>query len=50
MHASNNVFWEYVSKKFYPHFNDEIIEYGSYDINGTIRDHLKYYRKYIGVD
>lgn len=51
MHAANKAFWEYCADK-YPEFFGEgkrVIEYGSYDINGSIRPILKS-EVYVGVD
>ena len=51
MHHANRCFWEYVRKTYDNYFQDEIIEFGSYDINGFIRDTLNTNAKeYIGVD
>lgn len=50
MHKANDVFWKFVSDEFPTYFKDEILEFGSYNINGTIRDHFKDSKKYIGID
>jgi len=50
MHVSNRLFWEWVEKNFPSYFNDNILEFGSYDINGTIKDCFKNYKTYVGID
>jgi len=50
MHVANNIFWKYVSKEFSDFFNEDIIEFGSFNVNGTIRDYFKNCKRYIGVD
>jgi len=41
MHVANNIFWKYVSKEFSDFFNEDIIEFGSFNVNGTIKDYFK---------
>jgi len=50
MHRANNVFWKYVSEKFPSYFNDEILEFGSHNVNGSIRIHYNNAKKYTGID
>ena len=51
MHRSNELFWQYVKRKYNEYFNDEILEVGSYNINGSIKDTFgSDSKKYIGVD
>jgi len=50
MHGANNDFWKYVSKEFHSFFNENILEFGSYDMNGTIKDNFTTYKKYVGID
>jgi len=51
MHFACNAFWKYVSNEFSTYFNEDILEFGSYDINGTISDHFKNKcTRYVGVD
>ena len=50
MHVANNIFCKYVSKEFSDFFNEDIIEFGSFNVNGTIRDYFKNCKRYIGVD
>jgi len=51
MHLSNRVFWETCSKKYPAFFNDpaKVIEFGSYNINGSIRDVFSC-SEYTGLD
>ena len=52
MHEANRIFWRRM-KRTYPQYFDNpgirVIEFGSYDINGTIRDYFAA-RDYIGID
>src|SRR3989344_5644428 len=50
MHVANNIFWKYIAEKFSDFFDEDIIEFGSYNVNGTIRDYFKNCKRYIGVD
>jgi len=50
MHQACVAFWKYASEQFSPYFTEDILEFGSYDINGTIRDHFKNHKRYIGID
>jgi len=50
MHIANHIFWKYIAEKFSDFFNEDIIEFGSFNINGTTRDHFKNCKRYIGVD
>lgn len=51
MHKANELFWEYVNKTYNIFLEDEIIEFGSYNINGSIKDILNTKAKeYVGVD
>lgn len=50
MHKANSIFWKYVSQEFPTYFNENILEFGSYNINGTIKDFFKNYKKYVGID
>jgi len=50
MHASNGIFWKHVSVRFSEYFNENILEFGSYNINGTIRDYFNSHKIYIGID
>lgn len=50
MHVANKIFWKYIAEEFSDYFNEDIIEFGSYNVNGTIRDYFKNYKRYIGVD
>jgi len=51
MHESNRIFWNKYSKEYPRYFNDpsRIIEMGSTNINGSIRNHFNC-RFYVGVD
>ena len=50
MHIANHIFWKYTAEKFPDFFNGDIIEFGSYNINGTIRGYFNNCKRYIGVD
>lgn len=50
MHVANNIFWKYVSDEFSDFFDEDIIEFGSCNVNGTIKNFFKKYKRYIGVD
>ena len=50
MHIANSIFWKYVSNNFSPYFNDDILEFGSYNINGTIKDYFNKSKNYVGID
>lgn len=53
MHGANQKFWKYCSETYPEKFQGDIkvIEYGSYDINGSIREFFKFpLNEYIGVD
>lgn len=51
MHFENRLFWQRCSERYPRYFNDpsKVIEFGSYNINGTIRDWCKC-SDYTGVD
>ena len=51
MHESNHAWWAYCAKKYPEYFTGSIsvLELGSYNINGTVRDHFKV-KDYVGVD
>jgi hypothetical protein len=51
MHKTNELFWKTCSKKYSKHFSDpsEVIEFGSYNINGSIREAFSC-SKYTGLD
>lgn len=53
MHLTNRKFWEYCKVKYQKYFTKEgnrILEVGSYDVNGSVRDYFENYAAYIGVD
>jgi SAM-dependent methyltransferase len=52
MHLLNRLFWQYCAKKYNKYFDgpNHILEVGSYDVNGSVRDYFKNFTKYIGVD
>lgn len=52
MHIANMKVWVYCSKKYKKYFtgNNSIIEFGSHNVNGTIRNLFSGYGEYIGVD
>lgn len=52
MHEANRIFWRRMKRQYPRYFDDptaKVIEFGSYDINGTIRDYFAS-RDYVGVD
>jgi len=53
MHLTNRLFWEYCQNKYKRYFlwkGNDILEVGSYDVNGSVRDYFTNYEKYIGID
>lgn len=53
MHVRNQMFWERCSLQYARYFNDidlKVAEFGSYNINGSVRTCFKNYKKYVGVD
>lgn len=52
MHEANRVFWRRVKRQYPQYFDDStkrVIEFGAYNINGTVRDHIAA-TDYVGVD
>ena len=51
MHQANEDFWQYCSEKYEKYFNkpSTVLECGSYNINGTVRDFFDV-DFYIGID
>ncbi len=51
MHWSNHLFWRLCKQKYNTYFKgSSVIEFGSADINGTVKDYFEDCEKYIGVD
>lgn len=51
MHLSNRLFWEYCRRTYPRYFeNVSVLEVGSYNVNGSVRDYFKTPSKYVGVD
>jgi hypothetical protein len=51
MHKANIEFWKQIEEKFNDFFKESIIEFGSYDINGSIRNIIGCNaEEYIGLD
>jgi SAM-dependent methyltransferase len=52
MHAANQRFWEHTAKKYpgYFHGPNRILEVGSKNENGSVRDYFSGYTAYLGVD
>jgi len=52
MHPANRLFWEYCTKHYPTYFTGDInvLEVGSHNINGSLRDHFHEVKRYIGVD
>ncbi len=50
MHLSNSLYWDTCKKRFPELFrNRRVVEFGSYDVNGTVRDYFEDCA-YLGVD
>ena len=51
MHESNRMWWAYCADKYPEYFKGDIsvLELGSYNINGTVRDYVRV-NDYVGVD
>jgi hypothetical protein len=51
MHPANDLYWQTCAKKYPKYFNDpsRVIEFGSYNINGSIRSVFKC-KDYTGID
>ena len=51
MHLTNKMYWDHCSAKYSKYFNDpsRVIEFGSYNINGSIRGTFEC-EEYVGVD
>lgn len=51
MHGANKAFWQYANRHWDDYFKDDILEVGSYNINGSIKDIISSKcQEYIGVD
>lgn len=52
MHLANRQWWQLCEKKYAPYFKnvDRVLEVGSLNINGSVRDHFQNIKTYIGVD
>ena len=53
MHYRNKLWWNECAKKYPHYFSDAnlvVVEYGSYNINGSVREHFQTYLKYTGID
>ena len=52
MHIANMKAWIYCRNKYTPYFNNvnSIVEFGSHNVNGTVRNLFSNYKEYIGVD
>jgi SAM-dependent methyltransferase len=51
MHNNNMRFWQYVAKKYHRWFAlPRVLELGSFNVNGTVRDVFHSFEEYIGVD
>jgi hypothetical protein len=51
MHRANTMFWQYCARK-YPRFFGpvRVLEVGSYDVNGSVRQFFPHPTEYVGVD
>jgi SAM-dependent methyltransferase len=52
MHKTNRLFWEYCQNKYKRWFDgpNRVLEVGSMNINGSVRDHFTGFTEYVGVD
>ena len=51
MHHTNRLFWEACKRKYPSYFNGtHVVEFGSYNINGSVRSYFDTPSEYIGVD
>lgn len=52
MHQANREWWKYCEEKYNKYFHGQVdvIEFGSFNVNGTLRDHFPNPKSYIGVD
>lgn len=52
MHIANMKTWIYCRDKYTPYFNnvESIVEFGSHNVNGTVRNLFSNYKEYVGVD
>lgn len=53
MHPANAAWWKYCVEKYPHHLNNKdsnIIEFGSFNENGSLRDFITNYDDYIGID
>ncbi len=51
MHHANCLFWESCKKRHPQYFiNTRVIEFGSYNINGSVKDYFDSPTEYVGVD
>jgi hypothetical protein len=51
MHNNNMRFWQYVAKKYHRWFAlPRVLELGSFNVNGTVRDVFHSVEQYVGVD
>ena len=50
MHYGNQMFWQYCAEKYRKYFHAKrVLEVGSYNVNGTVRDYFECLH-YVGVD
>jgi hypothetical protein len=52
MHSHNRLWWHYCAAKYWDYFNGKVnvLECGSYNVNGTVREHFPRAVNYVGVD
>ena len=51
MHRANTLFWQYCAAKYPRHFGAvRVLEVGSYDVNGSVRQFFPNSTEYVGVD
>ncbi len=50
MHAECYQFVEMLSQRYPAHFSGDVLEFGSLNINGSVRDHFSDPQTYIGID
>jgi SAM-dependent methyltransferase len=52
MHPNNHLLWSLYERRYKPWFHgaNTVLEVGSYDVNGSVRQHFSGFEKYVGVD
>jgi hypothetical protein len=51
MHVANRKFWDWVYQTFPKYFDEDVVELGSCNVNGSLRASLaRDYKSYVGID